>query len=67
MIWLKKANVKHWVCAQLARKIECTGNALLRSTVNGPMKRGRNFDLKTEDTTFARRFFAFNNTWSPTS
>ena len=30
MIWLQQANVKHWVCAQLARKIECIGNALLR-------------------------------------
>ena len=29
MIQLKQAKVKHWVCAQLARKIECIDKACL--------------------------------------
>ena len=50
----------------LRGKFSVYASPFLAVTVNGPMKRGRNFVLETTDTTFVGRFLALSNTWSPT-
>ena len=66
MIWLKQANVKDWVCAQLAREIECIGNNLLCYDRKRPNEARAHLPtnvvsaiLNTADTTFVGRFLAF--------
>ena len=67
MIWLKQANVKQWVCAQLARKIECVGNALLLYDRERPDEAWAKLCLEDGRHYIVGKFLAFNKTWSRTS